>query len=111
MKPRAPSGSPGAAADAHPRSLSQLLSEIAVDARRERVSGADLLLALQDRVLAALLLIFALPNVIPMPPGTSALPGTPLLFLAAQLAFGMRPWLPGFVSRRSMPHHRFAAFI
>ncbi|MBC7939366.1 MAG: exopolysaccharide biosynthesis protein [Chitinophagaceae bacterium] len=111
MSPGAPSGQPGTADEVHPGSLSQLLTEIAADTRRERVSVADLLLALQDRALAALLLIFALPNVIPVPPGTSALLGAPLLFLAAQLAFGMRPWLPGFISRRSMPRHHFAALI
>ena len=68
-----------------------MLTELATDLTRERVSIADLLIALQDRALAALLLIFALPNVIPVPPGTSALLGAPLLFLAAQLAFGTRP--------------------
>lgn len=102
---------PDGAAKARPRSLSQLLIEIAADTGRERVSVADLLLALQDRALAALLLIFALPNVIPVPPGTSALLGAPLLFLAAQVAFGMRPWLPGFIGQRSMPRHHFAALI
>lgn len=75
------------------------------------MSVADLLLALQDRALAALLLIFALPNVIRVPPGTSAVLGAPLVFLAAQLAFGMRPWLPNFIGRRSMPRQHFSAVI
>jgi hypothetical protein len=95
----------------HPAPLSQLLNTIAADTARERISIADLLLALQDRALAALLLIFALPNVIPVPPGTSALLGAPLLFLAAQLAFGMRPWLPKVIAERSMPRAHFAALI
>jgi len=101
----------GAPAASRPRPLSQLLTEMAADGSRERVSIADLLLALQDRALAALLLIFALPNVIPVPPGTSALLGAPLLFLAAQLAFGMRPWLPRVIAERSMPRAHFAALI
>jgi len=94
-----------------PAPLSQVLLEIAADTGRERVSIDDLLLVLQDRALAALLLIFALPNVIPVPPGTSALLGAPLLFLAAQLAFGMRPWLPAFIRQRSMPRHHFATIV
>lgn len=94
-----------------PRPLSQLLSALAADTSRARVSIADLLTALQDRALAALLLIFALPNVIPVPPGTSALLGAPLLFLAAQLAFGMRPWLPRVITQRSMPRGHFAALV
>jgi hypothetical protein len=95
----------------HPPPLSQLLNTIAADTSRERISIADLLIALQDRALAALLLIFALPNVIPVPPGTSALLGAPLLFLAAQLAFGMHPWLPRVIAERSMPRAHFAALI
>jgi hypothetical protein len=91
--------------------LSQLLMRIAGDTTRERITIADLLHALHDRALAALLLIFALPNVIPVPPGTSALLGTPLLFLSVQLAFGMRPWLPRMVSERSMPRSHFAALV
>ena len=106
-----PTSGPAGETRAHPGSLSQLLLEIAADTGRDRVSIADLLLALQDRALAAFLLIFALPNVIPVPPGTSALLGAPLLFLAAQLAFGMRPWLPAFIRDRSMPRQAFAAVV
>ena len=46
------------------RALSDVLTDIANDASRERISVADLLAALNDRALAALLLIFALPNVL-----------------------------------------------
>ncbi|RZI82151.1 MAG: exopolysaccharide biosynthesis protein [Rubrivivax sp.] len=95
----------------HSRPLSIVLSELAADTSVERLSIADLLAALNDRAMAALLLMFALPNVIPTPPGTSAVLGAPLVFLAAQLTFGRRPWLPGFISRRSMPHSYFAAFV
>ena len=104
-----PDSSGPAAGPARP--LSDLLTEIAADASRERVSIADLLSALRDRALAALLLIFALPNVMPMPPGTSALLGAPLLFLATQLALGRRPWLPSVIAERSMPRSHFASLI
>ena len=91
------------------RPLSQVLMEIAGDTARERVSVADLLTALSDRAVAALMLIFALPNVIPAPPGTSAIIGAPLLFLAAQLALGRGPWLPRLIAERSMPRGHFHA--
>lgn len=93
------------------RPLSIVLSELAAQKSVERISVGELLAALNDRAMAALLLMFALPNVIPTPPGTSAVLGAPLVFLAAQLTFGRRPWLPGFISRRSMPHSYFAAFV
>jgi hypothetical protein len=93
------------------RALSEVLADVAGDTSRERVSISDLLSALRDRAAAALLLIFALPNLVPMPPGTSILLGAPLLFLAAQLAVGRKPWLPEFIARRSMQRGQFAVLI
>jgi hypothetical protein len=107
-----PTGSPPPdPSEPPPRTLSQLLLEMAADTSRERVSIGDLLLALRDRALAALLLIFALPNVLPAPPGTSVLLGAPLLFLAAQLSFGRSPWLPDFITRRTMSLSHFTVLI
>ena len=79
--------------DAHPHkaTLTAMLRSLADDERRERIAIGDLLDALGDRALAALLFVFALPNVLPMPPGTSAILGAPLLFLAAQMATSGRP--------------------
>jgi hypothetical protein len=87
--------------------LSAELLALAQDPQRERVSLADLMAALGDRALGALMFVFALPNTLPAPPGTSAILGTPLVLLAAQLMLGLKPWLPRFVSRRSMPRADF----
>ncbi|WP_119157749.1 exopolysaccharide biosynthesis protein [Caldimonas tepidiphila] len=102
---------PGPEAAAHSRPLSEALLAIASDTSRERIAVADLLVALQDRALAALLLLFAFPNAIPVPPGTSAILGAPLLFLSAQLALGRGPWLPRFIGRRSIARTSFAAVV
>jgi hypothetical protein len=91
--------------------LSQVLRALADDSSRERVTVGDLLMALGDRAIGALLFIFAVPNVLPVPPGTSAVLGAPLVFLAAQLTFGRRPWLPGIISRRSMSRADFSAMV
>jgi hypothetical protein len=91
--------------------VSELLHALAQQPDRERVSVRDLIDALGDRALGALLFLFAVPNVLPVPPGTSAVLGLPLLFLAAQLMIGRRPWLPAVVSVRSMPHADFAALV
>lgn len=102
-------------ATAHSRSqgrkLSEILRSIAEDQSRDRISVADLLMAMRDRALAALLFIFALPNVLPTPPGTSTVLGAPLIFLAAQLALGRTSWLPGVIASRSMARSDFAAVI
>jgi len=91
--------------------LSAILHELANDQSRERISIGDLLNALGDRALGALLFIFAFPNVLPVPPGTSAVLGAPLVFLAAQLAFNLKPWLPAIIAKRSMPRDDFQALI
>jgi hypothetical protein len=91
--------------------LSQLLRTLADDTTRERIAVADLLQALGDRAIGALLFIFAFPNILPVPPGTSAVLGAPLVFLAAQLALGRTPWLPGVISRRSMSRADFHGMI
>jgi hypothetical protein len=91
--------------------LSFILQALAHDDSRERISVADLLAALGDRALAAMLFVFAVPNVLPVPPGTSAILGTPLVFLAAQLAFGRQPWLPAVIARRTMTRADFAALV
>ncbi|MCM5682362.1 exopolysaccharide biosynthesis protein [Schlegelella sp. S2-27] len=93
------------------RLLSQLLQDVAGDPAREHISVADLLHALRDRALAALIFIFAFPNAIPMPPGTSAIVGAPLLFLTVQLAFGLPPWLPQFIARRSIARRDFERMV
>lgn len=71
--------------------LSLMLHDLAQDESREHIAVGDLLASLGDRALAALLFVFAVPNVLPVPPGTSAILGAPLIFLAAQLALGLRP--------------------
>ncbi len=91
--------------------LSQLLQEIAADPSRERIAIADLVQALRLRAIGALLLVFALPNVVPTPPGTSAILGLPLLYLTFQLMMGHTPWLPRFIAARSMARGDFAALI
>lgn len=88
-----------------------MLQALAADESRERIAVADLLDALGDRALAALLFVFAFPNVLPVPPGTSGVLGAPLLFLAAQMAFNMRAWLPAVIARRSMARQDYAALV
>lgn len=94
-----------------PRKLSAILAEIASNPERERISVGDLVKDLHLRAFGAMLLIFALPNAVPTPPGTSAILGLPLLYLTFQLMMGRTPWLPGFISNRSMKRQEMAALI
>ena len=92
--------------------LSEVLIGIVRSATGSRISVGDLLVALQDRALGALILVFAATNVLPTPPGTSTVLGIPLLFLTAQLAVGRAaPWLPRWIAERSLDRRDFAAVI
>ena len=65
-----------------------------------------------DRAISALMLIFALPNAFPTPPGTSALLGAPLVFLAAQLTFGGEGVdLPKAIAGRSVRREDFESVV
>lgn len=91
------------------RSLSATLAGLASDESRDLISVRDIFEAMGDRAFGALMLVFALPNVIPTPPGTSVILGGPLIFLTAQLALGLKPWLPRFIADRSMTRADFAS--
>lgn len=92
--------------------LSELLSQIAEDESRERVSTGDLLAMAGDRAFGALIFVFALPNLVPTPPGTSAILGLPLIILSFQLLWGRRtPWLPKAIAARSIARTDLAAVV
>ncbi len=82
--------------------LSGMLREMAGRAA-ERITFADIAETFGSRAIGAMMLLFAIPNIIPLPPGSSAVFGAPLILIAAQLVIGRRTlWLPGFVARRSI---------
>ena len=91
--------------------LSEILTQIAADETRERISVADLVSVMNDRAIGALIFVFAIPNVIPLPPGASTVLGAPLLFLTAQLALGKRAWLPKVITKHTIERVHFATVI
>jgi hypothetical protein len=93
-----------------PPLLEQLLL-LADDSHEERVRVSDLFSVLKDGSVVVLVLLFALPSALPMPPGTSAVIGAPLLILTIEWALGTRPWLPRLLARRSLPRPAFASLL
>lgn len=91
--------------------LSEVLSEIASDASREKITLAELMGLMEGRARAALIFVFAFPNVLPAPPGVSAILGMPLLYLTSQMMMGRIPWLPRQISQRGVSMTSFAALI
>lgn len=81
----------------HP-SISHIIRDLA---DRDSVSIGEIVDVFGTRAFGALLFIFALPNLLPLPPGSSTILGAPLLLLTPQVAFGVdAPWLPKAVDAR-----------
>jgi hypothetical protein len=93
------------------RRLSDVLRSIADDHSLKDVAIIDLIARLGGRGRAALILLFAFPNVLPAPPGLSGILGLPLLYLSFQMMLGRLPWLPGFIGDRRMSRERFSQFV
>lgn len=89
------------------RRLSELFAQLARDANGP-VSIGHIRTALGKRSFAPLLVLFAGFNLLPLPPGASAVLGLPLIIVAAQMVWGKRDaWLPAFVMNRSLSADQF----
>lgn len=99
------------AQDADRLPLSRQLAEIVSNMDGERLTLHQLSDRLNDRVWGGLLLIFAGINLLPLPPGFTAVTGIPLVLLTAQMALGARrPWFPAKVNRRGLSRKAMQLF-
>lgn len=82
--------------------LSGVLLEI-VDHAEPRISVEAMMQKFGGRAIGALLFVFGLACMLPLPPGATTIFGFPLLLLAPQLVIGAgAPWLPEQVKRRTL---------
>lgn len=91
--------------------LSALLTDIADDPDPTLTVG-EIVHRLGRRSFGALLFIFAAPNWLPLPPGSSTFLAAPLLFFGPQIAIGIhRPWLPRFVDEKRLERAKLAGAL
>lgn len=91
-----------------PRRLSDIVKSI--DTAQDLTIGT-LVDAFGERAFGALMFVFAVPNIVPTPPGTSAVLGLPLVILTFQLMIGRQVlWLPQAVRRRGISGAMFEGF-
>jgi hypothetical protein len=94
-----------------PRPFSAQFLEIA-DQVKDRVSIGDLNSRLGDRAFGGLLICLAIPNLAPLPPGSSTILAAPLIFAALQLAIGRESiWLPSVLRERSISRQALSHFV
>jgi hypothetical protein len=95
-----------------PENLSDLLVRLS-RTRDRKVTIRDIAIALQDRSFGAFLLVFALPNLVPLPPGATFILGLPLIFVAWQMMAspGGRVFFPRKVSDYGVEPETFEAIV
>lgn len=82
----------------------------ALDTGRDTTVGA-IVDSLGSQAFGATMFVFAAPNLIPNPPGTSPILGLPLIFLTGQLVLGRETlWMPERIRRRTVSGKFIASF-
>ena len=90
-----------------PRAFSETLERLAARPAPKLYLG-EALEAFGDRGFGATMLLFAIVNLLPWPPGGTTITGAPLLFLSIELAWGRDSlWLPDWIERRSVSRETF----
>jgi hypothetical protein len=88
------------AGDEDEDTLDRRLSALLDATTEESLPIGTVISALGREATLGLALVFAALNVIPAPPGTSAILGVPLVLFALQNLLGTGPWLPRILSDR-----------
>jgi len=101
----------GAPQRRRPRRLSEVFAQLARDAHGP-ISIGHIRDALGNRSFAPLLVLFAAFNLLPLPPGTSAILGLPLIIVSAQMVYGAKQtWLPSALANRSLNADTFRSMM
>ena len=94
------------------QSASAVLRAVIDEAKGETISIGEIIEAFGERAFGFVLILFSLPNCVPAPPGIAGIVGTPVLIFGIQMMLGhTRPWLPGFILRRSVSTAKFKRLI
>lgn len=95
-----------------PERLSELLRHVSQQAG-DKISLGAIAEAMADRSFGAFLVVFCLPNLIPLPPGATFILGLPLVFIAFQMAFSRLDtiWLPKRLHDYSFDNRAFASVL
>lgn len=96
-----------------PPRVSELLAATLAAHDEERIGFGTLVDSIHERGFGALILLAALPCMIPLPVGfMGGIFGTMLSLIGLQMVIGFdHPWLPGFVRRIQIPKTSVAKFV
>lgn len=82
---------------------SEILTRLAAHPSGERISLFEILARIRARAFGVFLILFAVPNILPTPPGFSTIAASLILVVAIQLALGRTSlWLPQRLGYKSI---------
>ncbi|HEX8232498.1 MAG TPA: exopolysaccharide biosynthesis protein [Caulobacteraceae bacterium] len=92
--------------DLHDEPISAVLRRLMASGG-ERVSVDEISDAFGSRAFGAVLFAFSVPNLLPLPPGSSTVLSVPLIILTPQVALGMKhPWIPRWLGHRNLEREK-----
>jgi hypothetical protein len=95
-----------------PRKLSEVLEQLITEFQTRRVSLREVIVVLQGRAYNLLMLLLALPFLLPLPlPGLSSVLGLVIAAIALRLTLGQKPWLPASLLDRELPPKFFPTLL
>jgi hypothetical protein len=95
-----------------PRKLSEEMERLITEFHTREVTLREVIVVLQGRAYNLLMLLLALPFLLPIPvPGLSFLLGLVIAIIAARLTLGQRPWLPARLLDRKLPPKFFPTLL
>lgn len=106
--------SPAAPEQSPRETASQMLHRLSIGTPEDKVTFGQMLDALGERGFGLLLMVLAIPNLLPFPgvPGVSFITGVAILYLAIQLMLAReKPALPTWIGRKSFTRGQLARFI
>ncbi|HTJ79804.1 MAG TPA: exopolysaccharide biosynthesis protein [Rariglobus sp.] len=94
------------------RRLSEELARIIAEFQTRAVSLREVIVVLQGRAYNLLMLLLALPFLLPIPiPGLSTALGLVIAIIAARLTLGQKPWLPPRLLDKKLPAKFFPTLL
>jgi len=96
---------------APPARLSDDLKTLLAHANGQPIALQGVLDALADRGIAVMILLLSAPFLINPIPGFSTAFGLAIGILSICVMFGIKPWLPGFISRRQISFERLQKVV
>jgi hypothetical protein len=95
-----------------PRKLSETLEQLITEFHMRPVTLREVIVVLQGRAYNLLMLLLALPFLLPLPlPGLSTVLGSVIAVIALRLTLGQKPWLPARLLDRELPPKFFPTLL